>query len=76
MSNPDGAGRTLNEMEQDGAIERYAIGGAVAAAFYLEPADTVDVDVFVPVSAPSGSLIVTLDPVVEYLTSRGHEMKE
>ncbi|HVT43690.1 MAG TPA: hypothetical protein VMT00_04800 [Thermoanaerobaculia bacterium] len=67
--------RTLNEMERDGAIERYAIGGAVAAAFYLEPADTVDVDVFVPVSAPSGSLVVTLDQLAQYLTRTGHEMK-
>lgn len=63
--------RMLNEMERDGALERYAIGGAVAATFYLEPAETMDVDVFVPVTAPEGSLIVTLQPLLEYLAARG-----
>lgn len=67
--------RTLNELERDGAIERYAIGGAVAAAFYLEPAETMDLGVFVPISAPAGSLIITLDPVLEYLAARGFELK-
>lgn len=27
----------INEMERDGVIERYAIGGAVAAYNYIEP---------------------------------------
>lgn len=67
--------RMLNEMERDGAIEKYAIGGAVGATFYLEPAETMDVDVFVPVTASAGSLIVTLDPILDYLARRGCEMK-
>ena len=37
----------LNEMEANGVIDRYAIGGAVGATFYLEPVATLDVDVFV-----------------------------
>jgi hypothetical protein len=37
----------INGMEAAGVIERYAIGGAVAATFYLEPVATLDVDVFV-----------------------------
>lgn len=28
---------TINRMEEAGVIKRYAIGGAVAATFYLEP---------------------------------------
>ena len=35
----------LNQMRADGVIERYAIGGAVGATFYLEPVATLDVDV-------------------------------
>jgi len=27
---------TLNQMQADGIIERYAIGGAVGATFYLD----------------------------------------
>lgn len=34
----------VNQMESDGVIERYAIGGAVGATFYLEPVSTLDVD--------------------------------
>lgn len=67
--------RMLNEMQRDGVIERYAIGGAVAATFYLEPAETMDVDVFVPVSTPPGSLIITLAPLLDYLARRGCETK-
>lgn len=36
---------TINRMQTDGVIERYAIGGAVGATFYIEPAATFDVDV-------------------------------
>jgi len=37
----------INQMEADGVVERYAIGGAVGATFYLEPVATLDVDIFV-----------------------------
>jgi hypothetical protein len=39
----------INEMQADGVIGRYALGGAVGATFYLEPVRTVDVDVFVAI---------------------------
>lgn len=32
---------TINQMQADGVIERYAIGGAVGATFYLEPVATL-----------------------------------
>jgi hypothetical protein len=37
----------INQMQADGVIDRYAIGGAVGATFYLEPVATLDVDIFV-----------------------------
>jgi hypothetical protein len=40
-------------------IERYAIGGAVGATFYLEPAATLDVDVFVESHTELGSRIAS-----------------
>ena len=46
---------TINRMQADGVIERYAIGGAVAATFYLEPVATLDVDVFVEFHTEPGS---------------------
>jgi hypothetical protein len=36
---------TINQMQADGVVDRYAIGGAVGATFYLEPVATLDVDV-------------------------------
>ena len=28
--------KTINQMQADGVIQRYAVGGAVGATFYLE----------------------------------------
>jgi hypothetical protein len=61
----------INQLEQEGIIGRYAIGGAIAATRYTEPVQTYDLDVFVvlPVS-PSG--LVSLAPIYAYLTQRGY----
>lgn len=47
---------TINEMEKNGEIERYAIGGAVGATFYLEPVATLDIDVFVTFDIRPGEI--------------------
>lgn len=62
----------LNQMEADGVIQRYAIGGAIAAAFYIEPAQTYDLNVFLifPVS-PLG--LISISPIYSYLTERGYQ---
>ncbi len=54
----------------DGIVERYAVGGAVGATLYIEPAATQDVDVFA-VFDPSASLLVSLAPIQDYFTKRG-----
>ena len=63
--------RTLNQMMADGVIERYAIGGAVGATFYLEPVATLDVDVFVTFRPEPGRLLISPQPIFDYLTARG-----
>jgi hypothetical protein len=68
--------RVINEMLGAGIISRYAIGGAVAATFYVEAIRTVDVDIFVPIHQQPGQLIVTLDPFTEFLRSRGYSMQD
>lgn len=60
----------INRMQEDGVIGAYAIGGAVGATFYIEPAATMDVDVFVLFDVESGAFI-TLDPIFEYLKAQG-----
>lgn len=61
----------INQMQVDGVIGKYAIGGAVGATFYLEPAATVDLDIFVTLPTSSGGLLLSLAPIYEYLKSRG-----
>lgn len=61
----------LNEMQADGVVDRYAIGGAVGATFYLEPVGTLDVDVFIEILAQASALLVSLEPIYSYLEERG-----
>jgi hypothetical protein len=65
----------MNQMETDGVIDRYAIGGAVGATFYLEPVATLDVDVFVAFQPEPGQLLADPKPIFDYLASRGWSMK-
>ena len=62
---------TINRMQAEGVITQYAIGGAVGATFYLEAAETQDVDIFITIPVPDGQLIVTLTPQYDYLKSLG-----
>ena len=62
--------KVLNELEREGVITRYAIGGAVGAIFYMEPFLTYDVDVFVLLPQTAGGLL-TLTPIYEALRKRG-----
>src|SRR5205085_6946218 len=66
--------KIINQMVKDGAIEAYAIAGAVAAIYYLEPFDTADLDVFVQLHA-AGKELMILAPIYEYLTERGYKAK-
>jgi len=61
----------INRMEEDGRIGRYAIGGAMAAIFYVEPFTTYDLDIFFAASAPGA--LVTLTSIYEYLAAAGYE---
>lgn len=58
-------------MQADGVIGLYAIGGAVGATFYLEPVATLDIDVFVSLQDGSGSPLISLTPIYDYLLARG-----
>jgi hypothetical protein len=66
--------KIINRMVKGGVIEEYAIGGAVAAIYYLEPFDTVDLDIFVQVDATGNDLTI-LKPIYEYLTKKGYEAR-
>jgi len=60
----------VEQLHVGGVIGRYAVGGAVGAAFYLEPVATLDVDIFVLFEpAP---LILTLTPIYEACAKLGY----
>jgi hypothetical protein len=62
--------RTLNEMQSEGIIGDYAIGGGMAALFYAEVTATYDIDVFAFIPSQSGSLI-RLSEIYEWRMERG-----
>ena len=63
--------KLVNDMQRDGVIDRYAIGGAVAAAMYLEPIATLDIDIFVAFRVQQNQLLISPQPLYDYLIPRG-----
>jgi len=54
--------RVINEIQEHGLIERYAVGGAMAMLFWAEPVVTFDLDVFILLPVSSAP-IITLEPL-------------
>ncbi|HEV2799660.1 MAG TPA: hypothetical protein VGW12_04140 [Pyrinomonadaceae bacterium] len=64
--------QVLNRMQADGVLGQYAIGGAIAATFYIEPVSTSDLDIFFTAAAASGQFL-SLAPLYDYLAASGYE---
>ena len=62
---------TINQMQADGVIDGYAIGGAVGATFFVEPISTIDIDIFVAFQPAPGRLLIDPQPLFDYLAERG-----
>ncbi len=65
--------QVINRMEGDGVVQNYAIGGGIAAVYYIEPYDTDDLDIFIPVTAVAEVGLISLEPVYSYLANLGYE---
>jgi hypothetical protein len=63
--------QVLNELERGGVLERYAIGGAMGATFYVEPVLTFNLDVFVVLPHIVENLL-SLSPPYEALRTRAY----
>lgn len=61
----------MNRMRKEGVFENYAIGGGIAALFYIEPLTTFDMDAFV-LLAGDPSPLVSLSPIYSWLQERGY----
>ncbi|HLQ46605.1 MAG TPA: hypothetical protein VK137_17810 [Planctomycetaceae bacterium] len=62
--------KVLNDLETQGVLTRYAIGGAMALLFHTEPVATFDLNIFcfIPESGP----LITLAPLYDALKAGGH----
>ncbi len=63
MADTIGAIAVVERLMSEGLIRKYAIGGALAALFYLEPALTEDIDIFIHLEPLPGSALVSLTSV-------------
>jgi hypothetical protein len=66
---------TLLQLRREGFFERFAIGGAVAAAYFVEAVVTEDLDVFAFLKRGSSGLI-DLEPLYERLRQLGGEPQD
>jgi hypothetical protein len=63
--------RAVNAMKETGVIADYAIAGAMALLFWIEPVPTFDLDVLVILPESAGSL-VSLDAIYRWAADRGY----
>ena len=63
--------QVINKLKMKGAIQDYAIGGAVASFFYLEATLTEDLDIFIQIE--STREIVTLSSIFKSLEDEGYK---
>jgi hypothetical protein len=63
--------RAINELKGTGIIDDYAVAGAMALVFWIEPIPTFDLDVLVMLPQSAGPLI-SLDPVYRWAADRGY----
>lgn len=68
--------KVINELKEKGLITDYAIGGGIAALFYIEPFLTYDLDVFIiPREKKEQKGLIFLSAVFDYLRSMGYSWK-
>jgi hypothetical protein len=75
MQDTQAALKVINEMQAAGVIGKYAIGGAVAATFYIEPTATYDIDIFISFKNVPGSPFASLEHIFNYLTGPDQQYK-
>jgi hypothetical protein len=62
----------LNKMQAEKLFKKYAIGGAIASIFYIEPLTTYDLDIMIILEDDESSL-ATLTPIYNWLSNKGYK---
>jgi len=60
--------QVIEEITRQGIIKAYAIGGGIAATYYIEPVLTYDLDIFF---IPAKEGLDVLAPICDYARERG-----
>lgn len=61
----------LDDMQNAGVIEKYAIGGAFAAVLHYEPISTIDLDIFFFLKDKNAGPILTLETIYDFAKKNG-----
>ena len=67
--------KIINELKSEGLIEKYAIGGAIASIFYIEPITTYDLDIMIVIDV-EGNILAPLSPIYEWLMKKGYKTEK
>jgi hypothetical protein len=64
--------KVINELKKSGLIRAYAIGGGIAATYYIEPILTYDLDIFF---IPQTEGLDVVSPIYGELKKRGYSLE-
>lgn len=67
--------KVIKELKEKNYIADYAIGGGIAALFYIEPFLTYDLDVFIVLFKRNEEDLILLTPVFDYLEKKGYSWR-
>ncbi len=62
----------INKLKEEGIIKDYAVAGAVASIFYIEPITTYDLDIMIVLPEDKNSL-VSLTPIYDWFKNKGFQ---
>lgn len=64
--------KVINELQSVGLIKKYAIGGAIASIFYIEPITTYDLDIMIILNT-NDNILTPLSPIYDWLLQKGYK---
>ena len=64
----------INELQKEGIIRKYAVGGGIAAIIYIEPVLTYDLDIlYIPEKEEKG--LIDISPIYKFCEEKGYKFE-
>ncbi|MBX7148493.1 hypothetical protein K1X76_05360 [bacterium] len=67
--------KVINQLQQKGIIDQYALGGAMALLFYAEPTLTFDLDIFIFLPDQKNKALLDMSSLYAELKQKGYPPK-